>query len=147
MSYKDPETQREYQRQWLRQRRDTFFAGKTCRLCGSSEALNLHHRDSTQKVSHRIWSWAEPRRLAELAKRDVLCDSCHRALHKHGTPERWDAGCRCARCSFDHWPRGYNAKRKEEIRSASFAGKVEAAGIEPAVCESPNDVTPARAEA
>lgn len=31
----------------------------------------------TQKINHRVWSWAEARREAELAKCQILCHDCH----------------------------------------------------------------------
>lgn len=49
-----------------------------CRKCGSSENLEVDHIDRSQKVTHRIWTWAEDKRAAELAKCQVLCRVCHR---------------------------------------------------------------------
>ena len=78
MSYKDPEKQREYMRRWIADRRAVWFEGKICDECGSAENLQLDHRDPKQKVSHRIWSWSDTRREAELAKCRPLCVSCHK---------------------------------------------------------------------
>lgn len=69
---------REYDREWVRKRRATFFAGKCCVKCGSTESLELDHIDPAEKVSHAIWSWREERRLAEAAKCQVLCYKCHK---------------------------------------------------------------------
>lgn len=77
MPYVNKDQQRAYHREWLRKRREAFFAGKSCALCGSSGPLELDHIDASQKVSHRIWSWSEARRSAEIAKCQVLCDDCH----------------------------------------------------------------------
>jgi hypothetical protein len=77
--YKDPEQQREYQRQWVAARRAAWFEGKACELCGSTEGLQLDHRDPATKVSHRIWAWSKARREAELVKCRVLCGPHHRA--------------------------------------------------------------------
>lgn len=77
MPYKDPEAQREYQRQWIAARRAKWFEGKACIDCGGTDDLELDHRDPTQKVSHRIWSWSWERIEAEAAKCDVRCHDCH----------------------------------------------------------------------
>lgn len=77
MPYANPDAQRAYQREWKAQRRAEWFDGKSCVDCGSVEDLQLDHRDAATKVSHKIWSWSEERRLAELAKCVVRCRPCH----------------------------------------------------------------------
>lgn len=77
MPYSNPEEQRQYQREWLAQRRSKWFAEKTCVECGSPDDLRLDHVDPAQKVDHRIWSWSRERRDTELAKCQVLCLRCH----------------------------------------------------------------------
>jgi hypothetical protein len=77
--YKDPAVQREYQRKWRQQRHDEYFSDKHCVWCGSVENLQLDHVDRKDKVDHKIWSWSESRRIAELAKCQVLCKPCHDA--------------------------------------------------------------------
>lgn len=96
------ERQREYQRQWVAQRRSVYFADKACVDCGATERLELDHEDPAQKVSHRIWSWAQERRDAEIAKCVVRCADCHRERHavlrrRHGI-KRYEKGCRCEVC-------------------------------------------------
>ena len=81
MPYADPERQREYSREWIARRRAAWFEGRYCLLCGTNKDLVLHHIDPTVKVSHRIWSWSQGRRNAELAKCTTLCDPCHHACH------------------------------------------------------------------
>lgn len=101
------EAKRRYQREWIAKRRDAFFRDKECVLCGAVEALELDHVDPTVKVTHRIWSWSEARRAVELAKRQVLCASCHehktsrdrRTVLVHGTYNFYKAGCRCQECT------------------------------------------------
>lgn len=61
----------------MQARRDAWFADKYCESCGSLTDLELDHIDPTMKVSHRIWSWSEERRDAEVAKCQVLCHTCH----------------------------------------------------------------------
>lgn len=82
MSYADKRKQKDYQKNWIKARRESFFNGKVCFNCGSVDSLVLHHRNPEEKESHKIWSWSEKRRLAEIAKCDVLCESCHISIHK-----------------------------------------------------------------
>lgn len=69
MPMRTKEEQREYQRLWIKRRRDAWFAENgPCAECGSWDNLRLDHVDASQKVSHNVWSWTEVRRLVELAK-------------------------------------------------------------------------------
>lgn len=83
MPYKDKAAQRAYQRDWMKQRRQAWFeANGPCVDCGASEHLEVDHADASLKVAHRVWSWAEDRRLAELEKCVVRCQSCHKKKTK-----------------------------------------------------------------
>jgi hypothetical protein len=77
--YKDPARQLEYQRRWITARRRTALDsfGNRCVECGSSSDLQFHHRNPAEKLSHRIWSWSQPRIRAELSKCVLLCAACH----------------------------------------------------------------------
>lgn len=119
MPYKDPEKQREYMRNWIANRRAEFFKDKVCERCGSKEYLELDHKDRTQKVTHRIWSWSKDRREAELSKCQVLCHDCHltktlledeRPRRQHGTRSCYLAGCKRDECRKAH--RDYRRKRR-----------------------------------
>lgn len=80
MGYKDSEKQSAYQAEWLRRRRDAWFAEHgPCVNCGSTDRLELDHIDPFAKISHSVWSWRKDRRDAELAKCQVLCHECHAA--------------------------------------------------------------------
>lgn len=81
MPFADPEAQRAYQREWCARRRREFFAGKHCERCRATDHLELNHRDPTQKVSHRIWSWRWARIRAEAAKCEIVCSDCHKEEH------------------------------------------------------------------
>jgi hypothetical protein len=83
---------REYQREWIAARRATWFSGKTCRDCGRTDGLELHHNDPDAKVSHRIWSWSWARIEAETAKCSTLCEACHARITAAHRPLliRWD---------------------------------------------------------
>ena len=110
---------REYKRNWVAARRGEWMADKSCVQCGSTQSLEVDHIDPTQKVSHRIWSWAIPRRDAELAKCQILCTECHKAktladrpLPEHGTITRYGSiyKCRCDLCRKANAIRGARNK-------------------------------------
>ncbi len=107
MPYKDKVKQREYQLEWIRQRRiDWLRDNGPCVLCGSTEDLEVDHLDPALKVDHKVWSWSAERRRVELAKCRVLCAECHkiksnRELNRplqHGTASAYSRGCRCTVC-------------------------------------------------
>jgi hypothetical protein len=78
LPYRDPDRQRAFQRAWIKRRREEWIAANgPCIDCGSTERLEVDHESAASKVSHRIWSWSESRRLAELAKCVVRCRPCH----------------------------------------------------------------------
>lgn len=104
---RDLEKLRAYQRAWVAKRRADFLAGKSCVSCGSLDRLEVDHIDPKTKTHHAVWSWADERRRTELAKCQVLCNSCHmekslvdgsRAPRRHGTRTGYDRGCRCQDC-------------------------------------------------
>lgn len=111
MPYANADQRREYQRRWMRERREQWLAENgPCKRCGSSDQLEVDHIDPEQKVSHRIWSWSHERRSAELAKCQVLCIDCHstKTLAEvqrdlmHGTHQGYGRGCRCDDCRLAH---------------------------------------------
>jgi hypothetical protein len=79
MPIRDVEKRRTYQLAWSKARREKWFKENgPCIDCGSWEFLELDHVDPSQKTSHRIWTWAESRRLEELSKCVARCKVCHR---------------------------------------------------------------------
>ena len=52
MPYKDPQKKRDYMRLWVAYRRAEWFEDKTCKECGTTENLQLHHREPAKKVAH-----------------------------------------------------------------------------------------------
>lgn len=120
-SRKRREYLRTYQNRWMARRRAEFLAGKGCAFCGSSERLEVDHIDPAQKTEHKIWSWSDERRAAELAKCRILCHDCHVKRHAddrrkplvHGTANAYaKKRCRCAEC------RAWNAARVTRRRAA-----------------------------
>lgn len=107
MPYADPDQQRDYQRDWIAERREAWLLENgPCVSCGSAEDLEVDHIDPGRKVTHRVWSWAPERAAAELAKCQVLCLGCHRkktygeavGAWGHGDERTYRAGCRCDAC-------------------------------------------------
>jgi len=82
--------------------------GGKCVTCQSSTDLQIDHIDPKQKtrpLAH-AWSMSEDKWLAELAKCQLLCHSCHIAKTRteqqkpitHGTYAGYRKGCRCEPC-------------------------------------------------
>jgi len=95
-----PEQNRGYQRAYYHRRRAAFFADKACERCGSTEKLELHHRDPSQKESHAIWTWSAERRDPEIAKCEVLCQTCHIEHHRESKRAFAFSRPRCANGTF-----------------------------------------------
>jgi 5-methylcytosine-specific restriction endonuclease McrA len=132
MGYEDDiERKRKYQREWLAARRAAWFVDHPkCVNCGGNENLELDHIDSTTKVSHKIWSWSQKRREAELNKCQVLCKKCHLSksrengeqplAREHGNPSKYEHdGCRCPLCTEGH--RVYQLAWREKISRGTSA--------------------------
>lgn len=72
---------REYQREWVRARRAEYLKDKSCAHCGSVTNLDVDHIDASTKEIRisSLWSMAKdnPKRVAELAKCQILCEPCH----------------------------------------------------------------------
>lgn len=77
MPYKDLQAKRDYQRIWIANRRADYLKDKSCINCGSTEFLEIDHIEPDEKISHKVFSWSEARRAAELAKCQILCNMCH----------------------------------------------------------------------
>lgn len=79
MGYINKEQMRQWQLNWLRERRQKWLTENgPCANCGSDVKLEIDHRNPQEKIAHAVWSWSEPRRLAELSKCQVLCADCHK---------------------------------------------------------------------
>lgn len=112
---------REYQLQWIKDRRDKGLAilGGICAECGSSDNLEFDHIDPKKKTANmaRLWSCSWTAIEAELVKCQLLCTECHLAktveqftTKAHGTPSMYkNHKCRCAICRA--WKSTDNAKR------------------------------------
>lgn len=108
-------------------RLEWILANGPCSKCGSTSDLEVDHIDRSTKVTHKVWSWAKDKRLAELAKCQVLCKKCH--LDKtiientkpftHGTVAGYTKGCRCAECKVPQMARVYAWRAKVGGRKAN----------------------------
>lgn len=141
MPYKDAAKQRQYQAKWRQRRRDEWLREHgPCVNCGSSEHLEVDHIVGADKVDHRLWSWTQARREAELAKCQVLCRRCHLAKScatgvwgrpEHGTASMYDRGkCRCEPCRAAKMvaKRLYWQRRREREAAAASTLAVASAG-------------------
>lgn len=75
------EQKREYQKQWMSARRQAWIESHgPCQSCGSSENLEVDHKDPRTKQYEpaQIWSRKAEDREIELAKCQVLCAPCHK---------------------------------------------------------------------
>lgn len=121
MPYKDKLLQRKYQREWIKQRRETYLKDKKCEKCGSHDELEIDHIDRTKKWSHRLWSYSHKIIIEELEKCQILCRMCHILksvaelgyyYKKHGTRSMYRAHkCRCVKC------KAWNAAYKRLYRA------------------------------
>ena len=69
---------RGYQNRWLKDRRDQWLKENgPCVKCGSNEKLEVDHIDPKEKITHKVWSLNLEKRISELKKCQVLCESCH----------------------------------------------------------------------
>lgn len=122
------QSKRDWQNNWLKNRRLVWLEEHgPCAICKSSEQLEVDHIDPNQKISHRVWSWREDRRNAELAKCQVLCHKCHdkktydeaRKSRKHGTTTSYRLGCRCKNCKIANLIRVYDERGRGIGRAIS----------------------------
>jgi 5-methylcytosine-specific restriction endonuclease McrA len=71
----------------MKARRDEWvIVNGPCARCGSNDNLEVDHLDPGSKLIQpaKLWSMApdNPKRIAELAKCQVLCETCHLAKTK-----------------------------------------------------------------
>jgi len=102
---------REYQRTWMKARRDAWIKENgPCAWCNSDENLQVDHINKYEKLYDpaTLWSLAltNPKRVKELAKCQVLCDTCHSTKNEleslkevHGNASTYRNGCRCDPCT------------------------------------------------
>lgn len=121
-------TTRESKRIWKAQRRLKWMSQLgACVECASQESIELHHKDPTLKVSHKIWSWREDKLRTELAKCVPLCHSCHlketarqrRESTPHGSLHKYRVhGCRCFECTKSYQDYLEQERPKQLARNA-----------------------------
>jgi hypothetical protein len=131
MPYKNPVESRNYKRNWMNKRRNTWlnYMGGKCVSCGSTERLEFDHIDrSTKKYEPRmLWSRQLETIIEELMKCQLLCHECHliktrienTKIHEHGSYTLYKTyKCRCELC------RAANAARVKKQRANKKAGLV-----------------------
>lgn len=117
-------------------RRAWLLANGPCALCGSSDRLEVDHVDPNSKTDHKVWSWAEPRMLAELAKCQALCHQCHleKTIKQLSTPlihglisSYMKHGCRCELCRATNIRKmvKWHAEHPRGKKLNALEGKVE----------------------
>lgn len=109
MPLRTRQEQSEYQRLWVKRRREVWVrAHGPCAECGSWEQPEIDHVDPSTKQTSvaAVWSWSKAKRDRELAKCQVLCKPCHRrktiaSLLRNGghNLNGYRRGCRCAICT------------------------------------------------
>lgn len=111
----------EYAKERRKRLRDEWIAqgGGACVNCGSTERLEIDHIDPSTKTREiaGIWTCSIATRVAELAKCQILCRTCHEIKTKselqgpHGRPGRYAHGCRCEEC------RTAESRRTKEVKN------------------------------
>lgn len=125
MSYDSKEKMREFQRNWLKARRQRFInmAGGKCKVCKSKENLEFDHIIPSSKTAsvNTLMSGKISRLVEEIVKCQLLCKPCHHAKTmkeeykepEHGTMVMYrDNKCRCDRCVENNERRSKIKRRK-----------------------------------
>ena len=111
-SHKDPAERNRYSREYMARRYAARRAeaisclGGQCAWCGATEGLELDHIDRSTKIASvaKLMVAARAKFEAEVAKCQLLCQSCHGGkTHEevsvpHGGGIRGRIGCRCDLC-------------------------------------------------
>lgn len=92
------------------QRRMYYLRDKCCSTCESTDDLELHHIDPSNKITSNFWGSPKERREAELRKCIVLCRKCHQEVTaaqtgttQHGSLRMYlHYKCRCEVCVEAH---------------------------------------------
>jgi len=114
-----------YQLEWVKKRREKYLKKYgPCYFCESSDNLEIHHVDPSEKESNHIFSWKPERIEAELAKCIILCHNCHVKMHtlmkrkpfKHGTYYTYHVyKCRCKECRKANADYAMELKRRKAV--------------------------------
>lgn len=100
-------------------------------MCGSSSDLEFDHIDPSTKIFSLMgkkWSVAKEVWLEELAKCQLLCNSCHkektygplRKKRRHGTYTMYKRGkCRCEKCVVAHRKKIREYQKKSRMGRSS----------------------------
>jgi len=132
MPRKTPELQREFQRNWMANRRAYWIASKggVCVKCGSDDRLEIDHIDRTLKTLNfsSIWSRSKEIQDREPANAQLLCYECHKIKTRservdpnlqHGTTGMYKRKCRCQICRDADAARCRRQRAAKKEREAS----------------------------
>lgn len=139
MSNRNKQEYNEYMREYMLKRyhRRRQFAidslGGKCCICGSSEDLEIDHKDPNDKgidLSKAFTSMSESKLIEELKVCQILCSSCHKnktrkdLAAKFNQREHWEHGtlggyryCRCDDCRIakNKWQNEYRKNRRKNV--------------------------------
>jgi 5-methylcytosine-specific restriction endonuclease McrA len=136
------EQKRQYQRQWLADRRQRAIEilGGRCVKCSTTEDLEIDHVVPASKLGYasiggNLWSWSWTRIVKELARCQLLCKKCHKEKtlseqrgSEHGTAGAYrNRKCRCDICK--EWSK--LSKRAYRARAAVTRETVDPPGLGP----------------
>lgn len=125
------EYMKEYMLKRYHQRRAEIISllGGVCTSCGSTDELEIDHKDPTEKefnLSRKLHTLSKEKLDEEVAKCQLLCDKCHNeksvgekgqtiARGTHGTISSFRY-CKCDLCreANNKWMREYKRRRKEQ---------------------------------
>lgn len=123
MPYKDRDVRRAKNLEYraLRIAEIHEYLGGKCAVCGTTEELEIHHKDQSQKKFNpsQRWSTRWDKLVVELDKCEIRCFTHHNEVHesKHGTLGRFsNYGCRCDECvtAFREYDRIKHARYRQE---------------------------------
>ena len=71
-------------RKFIKDLLDEIKSNSGCRICGGDKDLTFHHRDASMKL-FSLGAGKETslnKVVKELRKCDILCEQCHKEIHK-----------------------------------------------------------------
>lgn len=124
MPYSDPEKRRSYHAEFIRKRKEKWFAENgPCALCGSDENLEVDHIDPAVKSFSVHWGMRADLLAIELSKCRALCEKCHTQLSgdQKRKPENEvkKPKCKCEECRLAR-----NAYAREYVKRPHVVARI-----------------------